>query len=1098
MYKFIYYIRNGGIMVEYSSLSEEERIYIENCFILDLNKEENLNKCIEVIDNFLLNYKEDFLENLKYKPVVEILLKRISESNQISKKTIEEIAKKYNEEHNKSLIIKEEKIKKGLFSWIIKIFRGIVQKEINIDTTVYDNEEIKLVNEFNVIAEKINTYINEVNKLNNIINESIFKSIMNKAIIGEKINEDLIQLIDKLKQYRIYIASMKSNINEELITEIIVKSEEEKIEEIAEKSRENIILKDTVIDENVEKDYEKVDKTNEIITEDISILNEENDNSIYDNLFIEDIFNDNIFKIFVNYCSENNIKTISQLEDFDFNELDKLKGFGVGKKEKLINKYSEVIGENCIKKIKKENTSNRVIENRVKDIYKNLDIAVLECFTKISGKVIEQIKDGNIRTIDELYTAIIRNNFSIPKLGDAKIKYIKEAFDNFEKEPVELVRLLIDEIKENPDYEILIKRSIENKTLQQIGEEEGVSRERIRQREKKIVNNITALLKIIIGIVQNNESKLLRLEEILEVAQFTDEEKYCLKYVLINLDNSNYTYIEELDKFLINGDINEIKSKVSSISNGMPDIVSIKNELIYDLEEYSELNILSLDDVVKILVAKGYKKVNDYLVRGTVSKTKIYNFIVKEFFREGITFSNDVDIDRFISILNENFDIQDESVRNIKAKIETSCVLCDRGSYIHQEWIYIDERLLDKIKEYIDNNDHETLYINQVFTEFESELNNVGIKNRYYLQGILKYYFSDKYNFTKDTLYKGNIKHDRNYIFNKYIKEKGRAVTKEDIANDLKGWTPIMLTTAEDECKYVLKWDKGGFIHASLIKVEVEEIKQISDTLLMAFDEDKESITDNELFHILSLKFERFLDENNIDSSFKLFSVLEYLLSKVYYFKRPYILKNKPKEAISAVYLMKKLFNNNSVVTLDQLKEFCNNIKLNDSTRMSSINKLLNDVVEIEKETYILKENFEVDETAVEVVKKIILVKLNQNGYVALKSIDDYSCFPNINYKWNTYILRSICECYIPEVKELKKQFYDKRYSVPVIVNVDSEMNELLDLIIKVLKNEFNGKVEMNELSQYLRKGNLIHDKIPFEIYNSDEIIVEDNIIRLK
>ena len=49
-----------------------------------------------------------------------------------------------------------------------------------------------------------------------------------------KINEDLIQLIDKLKQYRIYIASMKSNINEELITEIIVKSEEEKIEEIAE------------------------------------------------------------------------------------------------------------------------------------------------------------------------------------------------------------------------------------------------------------------------------------------------------------------------------------------------------------------------------------------------------------------------------------------------------------------------------------------------------------------------------------------------------------------------------------------------------------------------------------------------------------------------------------------------------------------------------------------------------------------------------------------------------------------------------------------------------------------------------------------------
>ncbi|MBM6861451.1 hypothetical protein H9X78_13435, partial [Clostridium saudiense] len=314
-------------------------------------------------------------------------------------------------------------------------------------------------------------------------------------------------------------------------------------------------------------------------------------------------------------------------------------------------------------------------------------------------------------------------------------------------------------------------------------------------------------------------------------------------------------------------------------------------------------------------------------------------------------------------IAKEKFDLEEDSIRNIKAKIERSCVLCDRGSYIHPDRVEIDERLLDDIKEFIDNSNLETIYTNQIFLKFENELKQMGITNRYYLHGILRLYFNDKYNFTKDTIYRGNVKHDRNYIFNKYIKDKGRVVTKEEMERELKGWTYIMFAMAGDECKNVLKWDNGNMIHASLINLSLEDLNEIDLEIQRIFDSGIDSIIDTELFEKLRERFSEVFNENNIDSGFKLFSLVECMLSRKYYFRRPYILKNKPKDGISAVKLMKRLFKKNNKVTLDELKDFCNNIKMNDSTRMRSINKLLNETIEIEKETYILLENFQIDES---------------------------------------------------------------------------------------------------------------------------------------
>ncbi|MBC5629474.1 hypothetical protein H8S20_11290 [Clostridium sp. NSJ-6] len=1062
--------------------------------ILNINNnniEENIKSIQDIIDNSLSNIKIDE----EYKEVVRELIRGNFNGGLVCSDEIRILAKKHNEEKYTYLIVEKQIEVKGLFRKLISLFKN--SKPTSIDTSAYDKNEIELSDKFNKFNIHINSYVKSVKKLEAILAESQYKQVKEKVLNSEDIIEDLHKIIDLINEYNEFKVEQESLVNiveneEEVVDDVITNSKEligEELEEI-----EQVIIKEEISEKPVQLEEVLCNKSDEESRENLNSTKA---------LLIADVFNDNIFKIFLNFCEEYEYITIEDLRGFDFNRVDKLRGFGAGKKQKLIEKYEEVIGGKYIT----DNDESALVQcsekveiiTGIQECYINLDISILECFNKINGKLIEQIRTIEISTIDELVKIINDGKFNIPKLGATKIKYVIEALEKLKMEPNNLFSYLITMVKENPDYDILIGRAVNNNTLQQIGESYGITRERVRQKEKKIVNTVEAISDIFISIQNYSDFALLNIKQLLGLRDIDQYEKVWLEYVLRNAESTKYQYFEEVNKFLVNGNTLELRKSINMMVEGLPDIVNIDSELKYELYEYDSLNIFNIEELVNIILPLGYKRVNNYLFRGNVSKEKIYSFIVKEFFKEGISFNNEDDIGKISSMAKEKFDLQEDSIRNIKAKIERSCVLCDRGSYIHPDWVEVDERLLDDIKEFIDNSNLETIYINQIFSQFENELKQIGINNRYYLHGILKLYFNDKYNFTKDTIYRGNVKHDRNYIFDKYIKDKGRVVTKEEMERDLKGWTYIMFAMAGDECKNVLKWDNGSMIHASLINLSLEDLNEIDLEIQRIFESEIDSIIDTELFEKLRGKFIDVFTENNIDCGFKLFSLVECMLSRKYYFRRPYILKNKPKDGISAVKLMKRLFKNNNKVTLNELKDFCNDIKMNDSTRMQSINKLLNETIEIEKETYILLENFEIDESDIDGIKNVIINLVKDKGYLALNGILDYSKFPDIKYEWNSLILKNICKHYIPEIKELKRQFNDKRYPVPIIVEEKSEMNELLDLIIYILKTELKGQdtISISELTDYLKNSNIIYDKMPFEVYNCDELLIEDNNIAL-
>lgn len=1061
---------------------------LENSLVeyLKDNNKEKLDDLILDVEKLIAKYEDNYLSNLGDKKIIENILLKIKNDSSLEKTYIKELAKKYNEKNNKHLIIEVPKPKKWTFLWLINLFKG--KNKVKIDEIEFENAEKDLINEFTLIGEKIIVYLREINKIKRTLSTKKYDSIIETLYSFKNVNEELRNLVKNLKELR-----------ENMLSLTLKEKEIESLTDTSTKEENDFkILENSDVVEN-----------SNLLNEELQLKETEDKNTLdkdfHDTLLIANLFEDNVFRLFLKYCDENNLRTIADMKNFNFDKLDGIKGFGIGKKEKLIKRYNEIItlelscedNEKLIT-IKEINNLNKK-ECNILECYRSLDISILECFDKINKNLINQLQSIGLKTVEELNCSMDKIGDLVPGLGTAKIKYINLALEKLELEPNLLLEILIKNIKANNDYDILVKRAVENNTLQEIGEEYGVTRERIRQKEKKIILSLSNILDIFIKIKEDKHPKISSCKELLELECIGDEDIICLDYVLRNTNMQSVEYYEELDKFLINGSLEKLKEEIKVIISKLPDIININEELreYFDINEilkYSKLNYL-----VDIILSSGYSQVNNYLFKGSASKTKIYNFIVKEFFKDGITFSNEDDILKFQNILKEKFSIKENSERNIKAKIESYCILYDRGSYIHPDFVEIDEELLYYIKEYIDNSSQETLYVNQIFIEFEKELAKNGISNRYYLHGVLKYYFRGDYKFTKDTISRGKIIHDRNYIFNKYIKDKGQVVTKEELEENLKGWTPIMIFMALEECKYVLKWENGGFIHASLIKASLEDIYRIKDELDNLFVENKDSITDGEAFEVLNPKFNEFLKENSIDTKFKLFSVLEYILDKEYYFRRPYILRDKPKEAVSATYLMKKLFDKKNVLTMDELKQFCINLKINDTTRMAAINRLLKDMIEIEKDTFVLKETFDIEEEDIKIIKEMLLAELDKNEYLALKGIEDYSRFPNINLKWNQYLMKDICKNYIPEVKELKRQFFDKRYQAPVIVKEESNMDELLDLIIDILNTKFGNAetIEIKDLEKYLKENNIIYDGIPFEFYNCEEIKINDNKITL-
>ena len=266
------------------------------------------------------------------------------------------------------------------------------------------------------------------------------------------------------------------------------------------------------------------------------------------------------------------------------------------------------------------------------------------------------------------YHEISKNNRTLSRFVEWCQFDIKEEIEEF----------FVEKLRDR-EFEVVTERA-KGKTLDQVGTEMGVTRERIRQIEKKAVNKFSLWQKRNCTIqklfIELNEKNGL---SVMEVVNLLGENGQALTYMLKNSDTDEFAYDKQLDMFVyLNLSLNE---KIQDYVESLPDTFAERN-----LDEY--LRIAEEENgypakIVQAYIEESYKKTGDTYHRFRLSLTTMYADIMQRFYPNGLHVYDELEIEKFREKIKDEYglDISDKSDHSIGSILSRIGILCGRGRY---------------------------------------------------------------------------------------------------------------------------------------------------------------------------------------------------------------------------------------------------------------------------------------------------------------------------------------------------------------------------------------------------------------------------------
>ena len=252
------------------------------------------------------------------------------------------------------------------------------------------------------------------------------------------------------------------------------------------------------------------------------------------------LFAGNTYHLFVEFCERNGIFTLSDLEGFDFSVLLNEPGFGVGKLNSIKEKYYSLLHEDN-SAISNDESNEVVIEVRptmsIDPSNVELGIPYLR-FAGVSAKNNAKFYENGYSKIGDL------QNITVGKLmqmfGRTKGIETLEKIKIFEKPLLTIATERLNAHKGNREFDIYVDRA-NKKTLQEIADNYGLTRERVRQIEAKFFREFSPLFgSLVEQHMTLNNLFYITTQEVLEffdddafdtVIMYTLKESYTLEYL---------------------------------------------------------------------------------------------------------------------------------------------------------------------------------------------------------------------------------------------------------------------------------------------------------------------------------------------------------------------------------------------------------------------------------------------------------------------------------------------------------------------------------------------------------------------------------------
>ena len=638
------------------------------------------------------------------------------------------------------------------------------------------------------------------------------------------------------------------------------------------------------------------------------------------------------------------------------------------------------------------------------------------------------------------------------------------------------------------EFEI-IRRRLRGGKLEEIGRDFGITRERVRQIELKFIKEFTKshsnLEKLFYFLHALNDGKAVL--TLADTKKFIDDDNAEIIWFFaakMKLSNDVFSFDKETKAFIfydkVNFDENEILKNIPKVMDEKTfeaTVEALANEKNYSAE------------VLRFRLLRFYTHGGQMFYRESPTFGFKCRYILKEKFPMGYKIGSENSYSRLMSYVKEIFDDDGYyTQRHADATIGLAGVLCDRGKYIHPDFVHVPPQIMERVKNFIDNSDRTAIFYKEIYESLKNIFLGTQITNHYFLQGVIKFY-KLPYTLRKDYLTKSD-EIDMAKEFDNFVRERGEVTNREIKGRFISFETPnigfLLL-----RCPEVIRISGGKYMHASRLSLRESDFDPIRNFLSQNC---KTLVHTRILFVSFSKQFADFMTRNKIDTHYKLFGILRYMFHDEFNFAYPYISVLNV-SSIANKKAMLHIFGDKEEVKIEELVAACAEKGVANKQKSYLMESLMPEYIRVDRDTLQRPETVGVTEEIISEVAEKICVLVDQNGgWLAVKAFNEYEKLPKLEIPWNSFLLESVVSLAGDVLYKLRIPSKDLTLSTAVFVSENFAEDDVKSFLIKILQAKHKAEPFHSEkhVLVWLQKRGLCDKKLPsflaegkvFEILN--------------
>jgi len=594
----------------------------------------------------------------------------------------------------------------------------------------------------------------------------------------------------------------------------------------------------------------------------------------------------------------------------------------------------------------------------------------------------------------------------------------------FKDEVLELLKRIRLDLSPN-EYLIISCRNGwygEKETLEDVGYKLKLTRERVRQKEVKlslslfsVANKNKLLLNSYSYQLFNKYNSTILCIEILENELKEYSRLYLTLIEKLEINSINYSY--EYDVLYV-GEKKDLDLIIEKILKKIP-LAFSENKIEKVLKTLDN----DLKSFVKNIINKKFKNNKGIYIRKGCRNSDLILLAIDRLFPTGYKISSDFDFNLLKNNILEQYgdDGLVTSKRQIAGLLNNHKYrLVERGTYLNPIYLpKLSDYLLKNIIEFI-NKEGDFVNYDMIMYKFIEELSQLGINNKYMLKGVLDPEINNMFFTNRDyiTKHKGV---NSSTIINEYIDSKDNDFSFNDLSNKFSGMKDYVLYNILYSRDDIIWLSNKRYIHKNNLHINHKVISEIYEECESLFEQLKSNqISSKKIYARLSFTNNELLKKIKVvKSHFDLFSVLQSIFKDKYYFNRPIISRTKEKTNFYDMlknYLSTKIEFNKEIV--DGFSEKMNIRYL--TSYLDFLEDMSEDYVQISADSMIRKDAFEISEEELKEFDESLKLILTRMKLIDTKIFKGYYIFPQINRRWNKYLLIGILRTFFSDKYDIE------------------------------------------------------------------------------